>query len=117
MSLTETTLGGEDLIGGEVKDSLKTMIAGTYFRGQLLGRITASNKYAKYNQAGGDGTEVPRAVCLRDEVTTGDESRQVYVTGSEVRAGGLKDDAGAALVVTDAIKEKLQDVGILVKEN
>ena len=117
MSITETSYTGEELIGGEIRSMRKTLTAATYYRGQLLGRVTASNKYAPYNSGASDGTEVARAICLRDEVIAADATREVYVNGTEVRAGGLVDGAGAKLTVTPAIIEALQDVGILVKEN
>lgn len=117
MSITNTNLGGEDLIGGDIKSAFKVMAAATYYRGQRLGRITATSKYKPFDSGAVDGSQVARAICLKDEVIAVEASRNVLVTGSEIRKGGIVDSSGDPLTVTQLIVEELQDVGIRVKEN
>jgi hypothetical protein len=55
--------------------------------GTVMGKVTASKKYAAYNNSNSDGTEVARGV-LRQDVDTSDGERQ----GNLVVSGILKLD-------------------------
>lgn len=79
-SRTYSSLKLEPAIAPElaVPDSLP-LISGTYSRGQVLGQVTASKRFAPYNDGANDGREVARAVlayaCTVDsnnKVTIGD---------------------------------------------
>lgn len=115
-STETTTYNSDNLIGGDIKSAVKTAKAGTYKRGQHLGRLDSSNVYEGYNAAGSGGVEKFRAVVAADRVLAAEGKISTYITGSELMAGGLKDNAGAALTVTTAIIEAAQDHGIIIKE-
>lgn len=66
-------------------ETVVPMTAGTYAKGTVLGLVTATGKYAAYNNANSDGTEVARCIlqyaCIVDAngnvalgaVSSGDE--------------------------------------------
>lgn len=45
-----------------------------YRAGQVLGKVTASGRYAPYNDGNSDGTEVARAVLEADTMVTASDS-------------------------------------------
>jgi hypothetical protein len=82
---------------------------GVLTRGTVLGVITASGKYAAYDDAAVDGSEEPAAILAVDvDATSADVLASVYLTG-EFRADALTGyDA--------AIKAALRALSIFVKE-
>lgn len=105
----------DNLIAGVIESAYKTADAATFHRGQLLGRVTASNKYAAWNSGASDGSEVIKAVCAADSVLTATGEIPTYINGSVVLGSALVDAAGDPLTVTDQIIEDAQDAGIIIK--
>jgi hypothetical protein len=65
-------------------------------RGTVLGKVTASGKYAAYDNAASDGTEVAAGILCEDvDATDGDVTANMYVTGAFKAAGLTGDDAAA----------------------
>ena len=102
------------LIAGEgVRTLPVTIVSGqNVARGAVLGRITASGKYALSAAAAGDGSEVPRAVVAVDvDASAADKEGQVIVFG-ELNAAALIFGAGHD---ADSVREDLRSVGIFLK--
>lgn len=117
MSIIENIQYEDDnLLAGNTISAYKDAPAGTYYRGQVLGRVTASNLYQAFNAGGADGTEKLRAVCAKDTVLAAQGKLPTYISGTEVMDIGLKDENGDALTVTTAIIENAQDQNIIIKE-
>ena len=110
-----TTYNTEDLVAGEIKSAQKDASTGTYYRGQVLGRVDSTGVYGAYNDADATGLENIRAICAKDQTLAAQGRIAVYVTGSEVKGSGLKDGNGDALTVDNTIIESAQDSGIIVK--
>lgn len=92
--------------------------ADTIARITILGRITATLKYAPYDSGAGDGREIPKAVSLSevDEAGAGDYPLGVMLKG-KVRTDKLIIDGSAPGVgITDAIKDQLRDYEIIVED-
>lgn len=117
MSNLEKIVYGEDnLIGGEVINSaLKSAGAGTYYRGQVLGRTDTTGVYGAFDPDGETGTENIKGICAADLTLAAAGSIPVYITGSSVTGSSLKDSAGESLTITSAIVENAQDNGIIIK--
>ena len=105
----------DNLTGSRTVTAPKKFAAGSYFRGQLLGRIDATQTYAAYNAGGADGTENIRGVCNQTATLSGAGKLSVLVLGSAVNKAGIVDAAGDTLAVTDALTEAAQDGGIIIE--
>ena len=92
--------------------------ADTVARLTILGRVTATGKYAFYNVGNSPaGTNIPVAVSLSEVVAAGagDNPVGVMLVG-KVREDRLIIDGSAAGVgITDAIKDSLRTFGIIVE--
>ena len=116
MDNTDTvTLITEELIGGRIVSQPKSLAAGTYYRGQLLGRTDATGVYGAFNAGGSGGLEKIRAVMGAGLVLSSAGNTMAFVSGSEINGKGLKASNGTALTVTTAIIELAQDAGIIIK--
>jgi hypothetical protein len=113
-----TAYDTEEIIAGTLRSQKKTILTATVLKkGMLMGRITASNKYTEWASGASDGSEVIRAVCVRDEAAlAADAVRDLWVGGTEIRKGGIVDSAGDPVVLTAAQIEQAMDNGIYVKE-
>lgn len=92
--------------------------ADTYVKLTILGRITATGKYAHYNAGNVPaGTGTPVAVLMSEVVAAGagDKSASVLLKG-KVRTDKLVIDGSAPGVgITEAIKDSLRTYGIIVE--
>lgn len=82
-------------------------------RGQVLGLITASGKYAANDSASADGSEDPVAISIYDvDASAADAEILVYIGGifneTEMTFGGT-DDA-------DTVRDALRDIGIQLRK-
>ncbi|MEM9423618.1 MAG: hypothetical protein AAF975_02370 [Spirochaetota bacterium] len=111
--------GGSYLAGHSVALHLN-LKAGKYYKGQILAHPSNSQTYEAYNASASNGTEVPRAIFYE-----GDEAgiplaaaakKLALVSGTEYMGAGLKDSSGAALSVTDTVKQALlEHAGIIIR--
>ena len=86
--------------------------AATWPAGAVLGKVTASGKYVRFDSGAADGSEVPSAVLTQavEFTAAGDRAERPAISG-QLRRGDLVDSAGAAL--TDAAVDQLRDFTIL----
>ena len=117
--ITTTTETQDKLIGGSHEPiQIPVTLAsgsGALSRGHVLGRVTASGKYAPYDADLVDGTEVARAILARDaDATSEDVPTTAYVHGEFAKAGlswaDQANDEGPGIL-------DLLDRGIFVKES
>lgn len=118
MALTETTHSAGFLLSegnGNISRDVVTLVSGeNVVAGTVLGKITATGKYAAYDQNAGDGTETAAAIALNAcDATGGDTdctviSRSAEVIGDELEWGdncpteataGVADLAGVGIIV------------------
>lgn len=95
--------------------TLQFAAAETWPAGAVLGRVTATGRYVRFNPAASDGSQVPSAI-LCDPVTqsaSGNTPYTVLIQG-EVRATDLVDSTGTAL--TDAARFALRDYSIIARD-
>lgn len=86
--------------------------AATWPAGSVLGKVTASGKYARFAPGASDGSEVPIAV-LSQEVEAagaGDVPIRLLIAG-RVRAGDLVNNVDAALTAVQI--DQLRDYSII----
>ncbi|AAQ96474.1 hypothetical protein [Vibrio phage VP16T] len=91
--------------------------AETWPAGAVLGRVTATGRYVRYNASASDGSQVPSAI-LTEAVTqsaAGNVTYDVAVSG-EFRVGDLVDAAGTALTANSAADYALRDYGFILRD-
>ena len=106
---------GESLLGGHPPVEIPvTILSGQNLkRGHVLGKVTASGKYAGYDNDLADGREVARAILAVDtDASSGDTPSIAYVHG-EFRKDALSWDDPANDI--DAGVADLFAAGIFVK--
>jgi len=89
---------------------------GTFEIGEVLGVVTASGKYAKYNNAAGDGRETAVAVSREAGDATAADVPCVPVNKrvTTLIKGGLVFDAGQDQAAQDAAIADLEAIGFKV---
>ena len=114
--VTEITTKGVVIIGAAFEDATLTAAAAeTWPEGTVLAKADAEPaKYVRFDPAGADGVEVPKAVLSYAQTFTaaGDVGGRVLISG-EVRKSMLVDAAGVAL--TPAAIDALRDYTIITK--
>ena len=86
--------------------------AATWPAGSVLGKVTASGKYARFAPGAADGSEVPIAVLSQDveAAGAGDVAIRPLIAG-RVRAGDLVNNVDAALTAVQI--DQLRDYSII----
>lgn len=109
---TEQTTSFDKLFAGDHPPVTIPVIIGNSgnveVRGRVLGRVTATGKYGRYDDTATDGTEVARAILAKEvDATSADVNTVAYVHGvfNEAALTGI-DTAG---------KLDLLDRGVIVK--
>ena len=100
--ITNNDVTGIVIFGAVHGDAAATFgAAETWPAGTVLGRITATGKYARFAPAAGDGSEVPSAV-LSQPLTAGAAGDIPFrpLIGGQVRKAGLVNAADAVLTFT-----------------
>lgn len=86
--------------------------AATWPAGSVLGKVTASGKYARFAPGAADGSEVPIAVLSQDVEATGAGDVPIRpVIAGRVRAGDLVNNVDAALTAVQI--DQLRDYSII----
>lgn len=115
-SFSSATSVQDELIAGEldrVTETVTLITGENRTRGAVLGKITASGKWKLSAAAAVDGSEVPRAVLVKDcDATAADKDCSIYRTG-EFSEAKLILGAGHTIA---SIREQLAAVGIFVKK-
>lgn len=107
---TEGTSVVDNLHAGDfpIRGKKVTLVAGTYKRGHLLGRITASGKYNVSLSAASDGSQTPNAVCAEDLVLAADGDAVIYISG-DFNQNAMTFGTGHT---ADSVREGLRDLNI-----
>jgi hypothetical protein len=89
--------------------------AGTYVRGQLLGRVTETGTYKAYDPSEEDGTEIVRAVSVNG-VTLAAAGVGAIAKGEFLKEAIVSINAGlpSPITVNDALIGTLFDAGIIL---
>ena len=86
--------------------------AATWPAGSVLGKVTASGKYARFAPGAADGSEVPIAVLSQDVEAAGAGDVPIRpVIAGRVRAGDLVNNVDAALTAVQI--DQLRDYSII----
>lgn len=113
---TERNINGIVLFDAKFKEvELEFATGETWPAGAVLGRVTASGRYVRFDTSASDGSEVPSAV-LTDAVTAAAAGNQTYAVliQGEVRQADLTDTADAA--ITAAAVFALRNYSIIARE-
>ncbi|MDR3341809.1 MAG: head decoration protein [Treponema sp.] len=91
------------------------LAAGTYVRGQLLGRVTATGVYKAYTSGASDGTQVVRAVVVND-MNFEAGSMGAIAKGEFLKESIIAVNAGLStpIIVNDVLIGTLFDAGIIL---
>jgi hypothetical protein len=87
------------------------MAAGTYARGQFLGRVTATGVYAAYDSGASDGTQTIRAIAVNSQ-TLAAAGYGAIAKGEFQKEGIIAANSG--VTVDDALIGVLFDTGIIL---
>lgn len=115
MSLQET-ITWDELFAGNNPEPVLRMVqitnGQTLVANQLIAFNTSTLKWVAYDEAGSNGTNVPRAI-IKDAITaSGDTYANAYVQGC------FNEDALVVLSgdsITETVRGSLQDYGIIIK--
>ena len=113
--VTTESLSNASILGGHPPVAIPiTLLSGQNLKaGHVLGKVTASGKYAGYDNDLSDGRETAVAILAGDvDASAGDEATIAYVHGEFNKAGLSWDDAVNDI---DAGVADLFSVGIFVK--
>lgn len=106
----------DELIAGDMKrvsDEVVLTSGESVVRGEVLGRVTASDKFIASLAAAVDGSEVPRVIVAEDcDASAGDKRCAVYRTG-EFNQDALTLGTGHT---ADSVRDGLRDLGIHLKK-
>lgn len=107
---TEGTLTQDNLHAGDfpIRGRKVTLVAGTYKRGHLLGKITTGGKYTVSLSASSDGSQVPNAICAEDLVLAADADAMIYLSG-DFNQNAMTFGTGHT---ADSVREGLRDLNI-----
>lgn len=108
----------DGLIAGSAPTPIEkwgTLVSGqSVVRGQMLGIVTASGKYATYASNASNGTEVANAICAQTcDATSGDLPILIYQSGTFNEDRLTLSHSGDT--ITDAIREVLRKIGIYIR--
>lgn len=121
MALTETPHAGSFLLSeanGTISRENVTLLSGEDLEaGTVVGKITATSKYAAYDQQAGDGSEVAAGVLLaKGDASAGDLAVCIIARDAEVIADQLTWPDGSPTDITAGIAD-LKAIGIIVRDN
>jgi len=105
------------LVAGEYPriERIVTIAAGADLtKGAVLGRITASGKFALSASASSDGTELPDAILAEDVFASGNDVQAVVYFSGEFNEHALELGAGHTL---DSIRIPLRAKSIFLAKN
>lgn len=120
MALTEARRTGEFLISegnGTFSREAVTVLSGEVLAsGTVVGKVTASGKYAAYDNTASDGTQTAAGVLYEAVDATGaDKPGVIIAREAEVAGNRLTWDAANDATAITAGKADLAAVGILVR--
>lgn len=119
MSLTETTHAGDFLLseanGNRSRDNVTIVSGQDLAAGAVLGKITASGKYAAYDNTASDGTETAAGVLYAAvDASSADATGVAILRDAEVNTNQIGWAANDATGITAGTAD-LKALGILVR--
>ena len=119
-TLTESNHAGEHLIseasGTRSRDAVTILSGQTLVAGTVLGRVTASGKYAAHDPAASDGTQAAAAVLYAAvDASAGDVGGTITARDAEVDSASLTWAAGISVPNKSAAIAALAALGIIVR--
>lgn len=89
---------------------------GTYKKGQLLGRISASGAFTAYASGSSDGSQIIAAVCLKDMTISANLPTGPVARGEFSRAGvaAVMSSLSTPVTLSDVIIGQCWDAGIIL---
>lgn len=120
MALTETGHAGGFLLseanGARSREKI-TVVSGQNLKaGAVVGKITASGKYAKYDNAASNGVQAAAGILLDDvDASSADQSGVIIARDAEVNSNELVYDSGQDATAKAAAVVDLAALGILVR--
>jgi len=119
-TLTETTHASGFLMseanGQRSRDNVTIVSGEDLEAGAVLGKITASGKYAAYDSNAADGTQTAVAVLLaKCDATAGDTAAAVIARDAEVNGDELVYQSTSPAQDTAGAATDLKSVGIVVR--
>lgn len=113
--ITQFAYGTEDIIVRPVAQNAAPYAAGTYKKGQLLGRLDASGQYTAYATGVTTGAQTIRAVCPADFTAVAND-RHAVLRGEFSLQGVKTVMAGLtpAITLNDALIGQCWDAGIIL---
>lgn len=120
-TFTETSHAGEHILSegnGDISREKITVLSGQDLAaGAVLGIVTASGKYAEYNNAASDGTEVAAGVLFAAvDATGGDADGVANVRNCEVNLADLVWEAGQDQTAQDAGVADLKALNVIARD-
>jgi Bacteriophage lambda head decoration protein D len=104
--------------GHRSREEITLLTGFVYEPGRVLGVITASGKYAPYNNAASDGTQTAAGVNRNyANATAGDKRGVVYVRDCEVNIGELVYTTGTVAGDKTAAVVDLATKGVIARDN
>jgi hypothetical protein len=106
----------EDTFVSAKVQNLAPFAAGTYKRGQLVGRLTTNGKYTTYDAAGDDGSETIRAVVVNDAIVSSGGGYGAIARGEFIKEGvtAVMAGLGEPVAMNDSIVGQCWDAGIIL---
>lgn len=119
-TLTETTHAGGAIIseanGNRSRDNVTVVSGQDLEANAVLGKVTASGKYAAYDSNAADGTETAAAVLIgKCDATAGDTAAAVLARDCEVNGDELVYQTSSPAQDTAGAATDLASVGIIVR--
>jgi hypothetical protein len=109
-TLNQAVPGPDDLHSGNIRTQPITVAAGTYARGEVLGRSALGAALTKVPAPGATAIAImPIAITLAAPTAV-----PVYIAGDFNQDALVYDSGGGVLLAT--IKDALRDVGIMVRK-
>lgn len=109
-------VGGHPVVQEPITLVNATAAEVTLLAGTVLGRITASRKYAAHAPAASDGSESARRILVEDvTIPASGEAKTVAYSHGEFRAAGLTWASGITTTQKNTAIDSLADAGLFVK--
>ena len=113
--MAAVTYNTESLIAGAIQTDQATLAADTYYKGMPL-KYTADSDYWEY-----DSTCTGGAIYLGSSVaasrTLSVSGYDTIIVGGEVMEGGIVDDSGDALTITEDMIAAMGKLGVYIKRS
>jgi hypothetical protein len=114
--MAETAYRTEDIIVRAEIQNAAPYAAGTYKKGQLLGRVTATGAFKAYTAGASDGSQIIAALCPQDMTASAANPTGPIARGEFSRKGvaAVMASLTPAVTVDDPLAGQCWDAGIIL---